>query len=156
MTRDHDVVRVGLRDPGGDGADAALGNQLDADGGARIDPLEIEDQLRQIFNGVNVVVRRRADERDAGLRVAQAGDQLGDLVAGKLAAFAGLGSLGDLDLDLLGVGEIFGGDAKAGGSHLLHLVIEDRGSSGIGRVDGRIFPALAGIGARRRAGSWPR
>ncbi len=147
MTGDDDVVRVGFRYPGGDGANSTFGNQLDADGGARIYPLEVEDQLRQIFNGVNVVVRRRADERDAGLRVAQTGDQLGDLVAGELATFAGLGALGDLDFDLLGMGEIFGGDSKAGGRHLLHLVIQDRRSSGIVRVGGRIFPALAGIRA---------
>ena len=147
VTGDHDVVRVGLRHPSGYGANAALGDQLDADGGARIHPLEVEDQLGQIFNGVNVMVRRRADERDPGLGVAQTRDQLGDLMAGELAAFARLGALGDLDLDLLGVGEVLGGDAKAGGSHLLHLVIEDRRSPGISRVGRRIFPALAGIGA---------
>ncbi len=147
MTRDDDVVRVGLGYASGDGANAAFGNQLDADGSARIYPLEVEDQLRQIFDGVNVVVRWRTDERDAGLRVAQAGDQLGDLVAGELAAFAGLGALGDFDFDLLGMGEVFGGDAEAGGGHLLHLVVQDRGSAGIVRVDHRVFPALAGIGA---------
>ena len=147
MTRDHDVVRVGLRHPGGDGAHSALRNQLDADGGARIHALQVEDQLSQIFNGIDVMVRRRADKRNAGLRMAQTGDQLRNLVAGKLAAFAGLRSLGDLDLDLLGVGQIFGGDSKARGGHLLHLVIKDRGSTGIGRVCSRIFSALAGIGA---------
>ena len=35
-----------------------------------------------------------------------------DLVAGQLAAFAGLGALGHLDLQFIGVDEIFGGDAE--------------------------------------------
>ena len=38
------------------------------------------------------MVRRRRDELHAGLGVAQASDELGDLVAGELAAFAGLGA----------------------------------------------------------------
>ena len=122
VTRDHDVIRIGLGDASGDRAYPTLGNQLDADGGARIHSLEIEDQLRQILNGVNVMMRRRADKRDPRLCVAQTGDQLGDLMAGELAAFARLRSLGDLDLDLLRVGEIFGSDSEARRSHLLHLV----------------------------------
>ena len=103
VTRNDDVVRVGLRHPSGDRAYPALRNQLDADRRARIHPLQVEDQLGQIFNGVNVMMRRRADERDPGLRMTQAGDQLGHLVAGELATFARLRSLGDLDLNLLGM-----------------------------------------------------
>ena len=147
MTRDDNVVRVGFGYSGGNGANAAFGNQLDANGSARIYPLEVEDQLRQIFDGVNVVVRWRTDERDAGLGVAQTGDQLGDLVTGELTTFAGLGALGDFDFDFLGMGEVFGGDPEASGRHLLHLVIQDGRSAGIVRVDNRVFPALAGIGA---------
>ena len=156
MTGDDDVVRVGLGNTGGDGANAAFGNQLDADGSARIYPLEVEDQLRQIFDGVNVVVRWRTDERDAGLRMAQAGDQLGDFVAGELATFAGLGALGDFDFDLLGMGEVFGGDSETGGGHLLHLVIQDGRSSGILRVDRPGLPRPRRYWSGRRAGSWLR
>ena len=151
-----DVVGVGLGDAGGYGADAELGDQLDADRGARIDALEVVDELRQIFDGVDVVVRRRADELHAGLRVAQARDQLRDFVAGKLAAFAGLRALGDLDLELFGVHQVFGGDAEAAGGHLLDLVVEqvrrdvaaDQVDVDVGLVDGGIFAALAGVRAR--------
>ena len=41
-----------------------------------------------------------------GYRVAEPRDQLGDLVGGELAAFAGLGALHDLDLELLRAGEV--------------------------------------------------
>ena len=124
MAGDDDVVGVGLGDSGGDSADAELGDQLDADGGAGIDALEVVDELRQIFDGVDVVVRRRRDELHAGLGMAQACDELGDLVAGELAAFAGLRALGDLDLDLFGVHQVFGGDAEAARGNLLDLVVE--------------------------------
>ncbi len=145
----HDVVGVGLGDPGGDGSDTAAGHQFDANGGARIDALEIEDELREIFNGINIVVRRGADERDAGLRMAQAGNQLGDLVAGELATFTGLGPLSDLDFYLFGMGEIFRSDAKACGSDLLDLAIVKSGRAGkMAGIVGRIFSALSGVRTR--------
>ena len=72
---DDDEVCVGLGDAGGDGAYSAAGDELDADSGAGIDALEIVDELGQIFDGVDIVMRRRGDERDAGLGVAQARDQ---------------------------------------------------------------------------------
>ncbi len=42
-----------------------------------------------------------------------------DLVAGQLAALAGLGALRHLDLDVVGVDQIFGGDAETAGGDLL-------------------------------------
>ena len=46
-------------------------------------------------------------------------DFLVDLVTGQLAAFAGLGALGHLDLQLVGVDQVFAGDAEAAAGHLL-------------------------------------
>ena len=87
------------------------------------------------------------DELHAGLRVAQARDELSDFVAGQLAAFAGLGALRDLDFQFFGVGEVFSGNAEARAGHLLDLVIEQRRRAVDGRVDGRVFAAFAGVGA---------
>ena len=67
---------------------------------SRIDLLEVVDQLRQILDGVDVVMRRRRDQRDARRGVAQSAMSSVTLKPGKLAAFAGLGALRDLDLDL--------------------------------------------------------
>src|ERR1041384_7287072 len=50
-----------------------------------------------------IVLRRRGDEADAGGGVADFADVGIDLVAGELAAFAGLGALGHFDLELVGV-----------------------------------------------------
>src|SRR5262249_34279661 len=48
--RDQDVVGVRLRDAGGDRAHARLGDQLDADAPARVDPLQVVDELGQVFD----------------------------------------------------------------------------------------------------------
>ena len=100
IARDGDVVGPGLGDAGRDRADADLGNELDRDRGLRVDVLEIEDQLGQILDRVDVVMRRRRDQPDAGCRVTDAGDGGVDLVAGQLAAFARLGPLRHLDLPI--------------------------------------------------------
>ena len=153
---DLDVVGVGLGDARRDGADAALGHQLDADASARVGLLQVVDELGQVFDAVDVVVRRRRDERDAGDGVADAGDELGHLVAGELAALAGLGTLRDLDLELVGHGQVLGGHPEAGGRHLL--------DSAVGRiavvqrlVPAVILAALAGVAAGAHAvhGQWP-
>ena len=67
------------------------------------------------------MVGRRADEAHARHRVAQEADVFGHLAAGQLAAFAGLGTLGHLDLDLVGADQVFGRDAEAARGHLLDL-----------------------------------
>src|SRR5690606_38570184 len=84
--RDGDVVGARLGDAGGDRADADLGDELDRHVGRRVDVLQVEDELGEILDRVDVVVRRRRDEADARRRVAQPGDDRIDLVAGQLAA----------------------------------------------------------------------
>ena len=84
----------------------------------------------------------------ARLRVTQAGDEFRDLVAGKLAAFAGLGALGDFDFEFFSVGQILGRNAEARAGHLLDLVVEQRGCTVDGSVDGGIFAAFPGVGTR--------
>ena len=95
---DGDVIGARFRDAGGDGADADFGHELHRHVAGRVDVLQIEDQLRQILDRINVVMRRRRDQADAGRRMAHLGNGLVDLVAGQLAAFAGLGALRHLDL----------------------------------------------------------
>jgi molybdopterin-guanine dinucleotide biosynthesis protein A len=58
--------------------------------------VQVIDELREVLDRVDVVVRRRRDERHAGLGAAQVGDVGRDLGAGELAALAGLGALRDL------------------------------------------------------------
>src|SRR6202051_2317565 len=142
---DGDVVGARLGDAGGDGADADFGDELYGDVAVGVDVLQVEDQLRQVFDRINIVVRRRRNQADARRRMAHLGDGLVDFVAGQLAAFAGLGALGDLDLHHVRVDQVFGGDAEAARRHLL-----DRGAHRIAvrqRLEAVGFlAALAGIG----------
>ena len=101
------------------GPDAHLGDQLDADPRARVDRAQVVDQLGEVLDRVHVVVRWGRDEPDAGGGVTQPRDGDVHLVAGQLAALTGLGALGDLDLDLVGVDEEVGGDPEPRGRHLL-------------------------------------
>ena len=64
---DRDQVGIGLGDAGRDRADAGLGHQLDRHQRARIDLLQVEDQLREILDRIDVVMRRRRNQADAGL-----------------------------------------------------------------------------------------
>ena len=97
----------------------ASGDQLHVDARLRVRVLQVVDQLRQILDRVDVVVRRRRDQADAGRRVADLGDPRIDLVAGQLAAFARLGALRHLDLQIVGVDEVLAGDAEPRRRHLL-------------------------------------
>ena len=70
------------------------------------------DELRQVFNRIDIVVRRRRNQADAGHRVPQLADVFRHLAAGQLAAFAGLRALRHLDLDLVGTGQVFSSNAE--------------------------------------------
>jgi hypothetical protein len=61
VSGDKDDVGIGFGDAGGDGADAGLGDEFDADFGAGIDLLQVVDELGEILDGVDVVVGRRGD-----------------------------------------------------------------------------------------------
>src|SRR5438477_5739980 len=64
------------------------------------------------------MMRRRRDQPDARCGVADLADVLVHLVARQLAALAGLGALGHLDLELRRVDEILGSDAESGAGNL--------------------------------------
>ena len=142
---DRDQVGIGLGHAGRDRADTGAGHQLDRDQCLGVDLLEVEDQLRQILDRVDVVMRRRADQRNAGLGIAQRGDHVVDLVARQLSAFARLGALRDLDLQHLGIDQIGRRDAEAAARHLLDL------GHLVGAVARRVFAAFAGIAAAAEA-----
>ena len=79
--RDGDVVGARLGDARRHRADADLGDELHRHVGLRVDVLQIEDQLRQVLDRIDVVVRRRRDQADARRRMAHLGDGGVDLVA---------------------------------------------------------------------------
>ena len=72
-----------LGDARRDRADAHFRHQLHRNARLRIDVLQIVDELRQIFDRVDVVMRRRRNQAHAGNRVAHARDHFVHLVAGQ-------------------------------------------------------------------------
>ena len=117
---DEDDVSVRLRHARRDSADADLGHELHVDAGSGIGVLQVVDELRDVLDRVDVVVRRRGDQADSrggmpGLRNPRV-----DLLARELASFAGLCSLGDLDLEVVGVYEVLARHPEASGRHLFH------------------------------------
>ena len=115
----RDMIGLALGDARRDRADADFRDELDRHRRLRIDVLQIEDELLEILDRIDVVMRRRRNEADALRRMAHLGDDRVDLVAGQLAAFAGLGALRHLDLHHVGIDEIFGGHAEAPRGDLL-------------------------------------
>ncbi len=79
VPRDEDDVGVRLAHARRDRADADLGDELDVDPGLRVGVLEVVDELGEILDRVDVVVRRRRDEPDARRRVPGLGDPRVDL-----------------------------------------------------------------------------
>ena len=144
-TCDGDMVGARFRNARGHRADADFGDQLDGYLAVRVHILQIVDQLRQILDRIDVVMRRRRDQADAGRRMPDARDGRVDLVAGQLSAFAGLGALRHLDLHHVGVDEIFRRHAEAARGDLLdrraHRIAVRQRLEAVG-----LFAAFAGVG----------
>ena len=138
---DEDVVGVRLGDARGDRADADLGDELDRDARLRVRAAQVVDQLLQILDRVDVVVRRRRDQADARRRQPHARDVAVDLVPRQLAALAGLRALRHLDLELVGVRQVVDVDAEAARRDLLDL------RAALVGEPHRVLAALAGVRA---------
>ena len=108
----------------GNGSHASGRDQLDRHAGVFIGALKIVDQLRQILNGINIVMRRRRDQGDALRGTTGSGNFFGHLASGQMAALAGLRALRHLNLNLLRRQQIITGHAEAARSHLLDGGVE--------------------------------
>ena len=106
VTADQHHVGLGLGHAGGDGADADLGHELHVHARRRVRVLQVVDELLEVLDRIDVVVRRRRDQADARRGLPRLGDPRVHLGARQLTAFARLGALGHLDLQVVGVGEV--------------------------------------------------
>src|SRR5579863_3271541 len=106
------------------------------------------NQLREVFDGVDVMVWRWRDEADASRGATNLGNPRINLLAGQLATFAGFGALGHLDLEFLRVDEVVAGDAETTAGDLL-----DRGVLGVAFFvgPGITFGGLAAFAGVRTA-----
>ena len=98
IAADQDVVGVSFRDSRCNHADANFADQFHTDTSAWVCVLQVVDQLRQVFDRIDIVMRWRANQSDAGCAVANPGNVLVDFLTRQFAPFTGLGTLRDLDL----------------------------------------------------------
>ena len=150
---DEHNVGMRFRDAGSYRSNTDLRNQLHGNPRLRIRILQVVDQLREIFDRIDVVVRRRRNQADAGNRMPQARDDIVHFVTGELAALARLRALRHLDLQFFRIDQIVRGHAKAGGSDLL-----DRAAApvavGIFLIALLRLRRLRRYSICRRSGSW--
>ena len=138
-------VGFGLSDARRDGTYSTLCHEFHADACIGVDIAKIEDQLGQVLDGIDVMVRRGRDEGNARDGMARAGDDTVDLVSRQLAAFSRFCTLSDLDLYLLRVDEVFGCYTETSGSDLLYSAV-------LGRMEAfAVLSALTGVAARTEA-----
>ena len=159
MARNHHVVALALGHTGSDGAHANLAYQLDADAGMGRHVFQIMNQLRQVFDGINVVVRGGRDQPHTRHTVAQTANVLRHLAAGQLATLTRLGTLRHLDLDLVSAVQVLGRHTETARGYLLdfgaqrvtglqrnihrHHVVADDVGHGLALPDRDAFELLA-------------
>src|SRR5690625_7984767 len=119
MAGDQHDIGMRFGDTGINSPDALFSNEFDVDAGILISALEIVDELREVLNGVDVMVRRWGNQPDARSGNTHFGNPRIDLIGRQLAALTGLGALGHLDLNIGAVIKVVAGHTKAPGGHLL-------------------------------------
>ena len=140
MTGDKDHLRTRLGNARGNRSNACLRAKLHADAGAAVGIFQVVDQLREVFNRVDIVVRRGRNQRHAGGGVPGFGDPGIDLCAGQMPAFPGFGPLRHFNLNFLRTAKILAGDAEPGGGDLLDRGVPLRAKAL------RVLTALAAVG----------
>ena len=115
----QDPAGAGLRHAAGNGSHPCGGNQLDSDLRFLVGALQVINQLCQVLDGIDIVMRRRRNQGDSRGRAPGSGHVLRDLPSGQMTALAGLGPLCHLDLDFLRGKKVFPRNPEPAGSHLL-------------------------------------
>ena len=126
VPRHQNMVGVGLGDSRRNGTNPRFRHQFHADSGGTVSIFQVENKLGQIFNRVNIVVRRRRDQTNPGCTVPGTSNPVIYFEAGQLPTFAGLGPLRHLDLQFTGIAQVMARDPKPARCHLfdrrIHII----------------------------------
>src|SRR5450631_4556603 len=106
--------------------------------------LQVVDQLREVFNGIDVMMRWWRNQTDTGNGMPQAGDHIVDFMAWELAALTGFRALRHLDLQLVGIDEVVRSHAETRRGYLLHGASPQIAAS-VGLETFFVFSALARV-----------
>ena len=114
----QDYLSTCLGNTSCDRSHTSFGYQFYRDPGVGVGVFQIIDQLRQILDGVNIVMRWRGDQGNTGGGMSGLRYPRIYLFARKLSALTRLCALCHLDLDLFGADQVAGGDTETSGCHL--------------------------------------
>src|SRR5207244_13205903 len=89
IATDEYHISMGFRDAGGNGSYSNLSHELNADARSGIRIFQIMDQLGEVFDGIDIVMRRRRDKATAGRRVTSFRNRRKNFVARKSGSFQG-------------------------------------------------------------------
>ena len=115
---DKNDVGFCLRDTSSNCANAFLTHELDVDSSRRVGPLEVENKLLEVFDRIDIVMRRRRDEPHTGRAVARPCNPWIYLACRQLATLTRLGSLSHLDLDVVCMSQVHACYAKTARGNL--------------------------------------
>src|SRR5690625_5249067 len=115
------LADIGMRfgDTGCNSPDALFSHESDVDAASQIGALDIVNELREVLNGVNIMVWWRGNQPHTRGGNADFSNPRIDLIGWQLTALTWLGALGHLDLNIGAVIKVVAGNAKAPGGHLL-------------------------------------
>ena len=117
---------MALGHTGRNGAHTEFGHKLDMHASLRIGHLRIVDELLEILDGVDVMMRRRRDELHTRCCMAHLGDPRRHFGPRQMAALAGFGSLRQFDLQIGGMHQVIARHTETGGGDLLDLAAQFR------------------------------
>ena len=144
IARDEHHVGLPLGHPRGHRPDANLRHQFHAHPRLGVRVLQVVDELGQVFDRVDVVVGRGRNEPDARGRVPDLGDVLIDLVSGQLPPFTGLRPLRHLDLQFVGIDQVFAGHTEPARGDLLDRAAAEI-AIGVGPIAHAVFAPFARV-----------
>src|ERR1035441_2854500 len=98
IAADQHDVGVSFRHASRNCAYAHFSNQLHGDASLRIHIFQVVDQLCEILDRINIVMRWRRDQSNSRNGVPQTGNHFVHLVPGELPTFSGFRALSHLDL----------------------------------------------------------
>ncbi len=120
MSRNKDVICLCFCNTTCDNAHTNFGYQLHRHATAWIGTFQVIDELFEVLNGVDIVVRWWGDEANTSSGVTRAGNRGRYFVAGEFTTLAGFRALCHFDLQFIGICEIVRGDSEATRSDLLN------------------------------------
>ena len=121
---DNNQVGLSLYHTSSNSTNTTLCHQFHRNSCIRINILQIEDELFQILDRIDIVMRRRWNQRNTWYWVTGLSNNLVNLISWQLSTFTRLCTLSNLNLYLLGINKIFCSNTEATTCHLFGLTAQ--------------------------------